>query len=102
MIRRWVWILVGLAVVMVMDLCGWLWLGGYGILFFIFLGLWCSNAMVVVVVVVVAAVDLWVVVGWWCCGVVIFFIILINYCKIMIILIGQSATLDFPVSLVIE
>ena len=73
MIRRWVWILVGLAVVMVMDLCGWLWLGGYGILFFIFLGLWCSNAMVVVVA--AAAGDLWVVVGRWCCGVVIFLII---------------------------
>ena len=54
------------------------------------LGLWCVNDVVVV------AVDLWVVVGWWCCGVVIFFIILIDYCKIMIILIGPSVTLDFP------
>ena len=79
MIRRWVWILVGLAVVMVMDLCGWLWLGGYGILFFIFLGLWCSNAMVVVVA--AAAGDLWVVVGRWCCGVVIFLIILLIIVK---------------------
>ena len=78
-IRRWVWILVGLAVVMVMDLCGWLWLGGYGILFFIFLGLWCSNAMVVVVA--AAAGDLWVVVGRWCCGVVIFLIILLIIVK---------------------
>ena len=59
-----VWILVGLAVVVVMDLCGWLWLGDYGIFFF-FMGLWCSNA-VVVVVVVVAAGDLWVVLGRWC------------------------------------
>ena len=64
-IRRWVWILVGLAVAVVMDLCGWLWLGDYGIFFFFFMGLWCSNA-VVVVVVVVAAGDLWVVVGRWC------------------------------------
>ena len=78
-IRRWVWILVGLAVVVVMDLCGWLWLGGYGILFFIFLGLWCSNAMVVVVA--AAAGDLWVVVGRWCCGVVIFLIILLIIVK---------------------
>ena len=78
-IRRWVWILVGLAVVMVMDLCGWLWLGGYGNFFLIFLGLWCSNAMVVVVA--AAAGDLWVVVGRWCCGVVIFLIILLIIVK---------------------
>ena len=79
--------------------CGYgsLWLVMEFFFFFLFfLGLWCSNAMVVVVVVVVVAVDLWVVVGWWCCGVVIFFIILIDYCKIMIILIGPSVTLDFP------
>ena len=54
--------------VVVMDLCGWLWLGGYGNFFFIFLGLWCSN---VVVVVVAAAGDLWVVVGRWCSNVVV-------------------------------
>ena len=42
-----------------------------------------------------------------CCGSVVlwcgdFFDYFIDYCKIMIILIGQSATLDFPVSLVTE
>ena len=46
---------------------------------FIFLGLWCSNAMVVVVA--AAAGDLWVVVGRWRCGVVIFFIILLIIVK---------------------
>ena len=37
-------------------------------LFFIFLGLWCSN---VVVVVVAVAGDLWVVVSRWCSNVVV-------------------------------
>ena len=57
---RWVWILVGLVVAMVMDLCGWLWLGGYGNFlffrvcgvamlwwwwwFFVFLILWYFNS----------------------------------------------------------
>ena len=54
--------------VVVMDLCSWLWLGGYGNFFLIFLGLWCSNAIVVVVA---AVGDLWVVVGWWCSNVVV-------------------------------
>ena len=45
---------------------------------FIFLRLWCSNA---VVVVAAAAGDLWVVVGRWGCGVVIFFIILLMIVK---------------------
>ena len=56
---------------------------GYGqvvmeFFFLIFLGLWCSNA---VVVVVAAAGDLWVVVGRWRCGVVIFLIILLIIVK---------------------
>ena len=45
---------------------------------FIFLGLWCSNA---VVVAAAAAGDLWVVVGRWFCGVMIFLIILLIIVK---------------------